>query len=71
MTAVLVQFKPTLLEQESALVNDVISSSSRKRSASPSPDDDDDSKQESHKRIKTDQEKTATTASGVEKPTTT
>lgn len=67
MTAVIVQFKPALLEQETTSVNDV-TSSSLKRSASPSPDDD--INQEAHKRIKTDQETNATAAATVAEPTT-
>lgn len=54
MTAVIIQFKPDLLQLESTLVaDDVTSSSSKKRSASPSPLDD--VKQDLHKRLKTDQ----------------
>lgn len=64
MTAVIVQFKPSLIEQENTVDDDVISSSSKKRSASPTPDDN--INQDSHKRIKTDQ-----ATSETEEPTTT
>lgn len=70
MTAVIIQFKPTILELETSIVTDDGISAARKRSASPSRDDD-DINQESHKRIKTDQEKEATTATGAGDPTTT